>query len=245
MSEIQFQAHPAALYNVLNNVVTIHKEKPSETGQPLIYLRYQWDEGAQPPQGQLMAIGLGRYAAGLDWLPAEGGTQDGYAEVRVQGINLAKTDIVDDLKKLASGIRGTSTARAARVFVTMRHKHSISVSYGEELIGELADMDPFDQTVGQFNHVEDMVDDLISQPTLAGPMAFKVGILARLKDIKVTGGAPDMEVVDIAKHPNHNLVGLAVGPTFRGLIGAIGREEYAAGGPWKDGPGRPDHLWKG
>lgn len=243
MSEVQFNAPPAALANIFHNIISMHKEKAGEAGQPLIYLRYQWDE--ETSQGQIMAVGYGRYTAGLDWMPVEGGTKDGYAEVRVLGINPEKTTIVDDLKKLAQGIRGTTTSKQQRVFVTMKDKHSISVTYGPELVGELADADPFDQTAGKYEKVEDLVDEMASLPAPAGPMAFKVGILAKLKEIKVTGGSPDMEVVDIAKHPDHDLIGLAVGPTFRGLVGALGRQGYAAGGPWGDGPGRPEHLWKG
>lgn len=243
MSEVSFSAPPAALANIFHNVISMHKEKAGEAGQPLIYLRYQWDEDIG--QGQIMAVGLGRYTAGLDWMPVEGGTRDGYAEVRVQGINTQKTDVVDDLKKLATGIRSTTTSKQARVYVTMDHKRLISVTYGPELVGELPDADPFDQTAGVYEKVEDFVDMMAELPAPAGPMAFKVGILAKLKEVKVTGGSPDMEVVDIAKHPDFDLIGLAVGPTFRGLVGALGREGYAAGGPWGDGPGRPNHLWKG
>lgn len=242
---VRFRVQPAALANVFHNALTIAKEKPKESPQPLIYLRYTWDDEVNA--GQLMAIGAGRYAAGLDWYDTEGSDQ-GYAEVRVLGVNPEKNDLVDDLAKLASKVRGTTTSKNAFVDVEIDHKRSILVTYGAELLGELADQDEWDLTMGNdgkpgiFEQVEDLVDFLQDCPAPPGPATFNLDILSKLKDLKVTGLPATLGVVDMTKHPDQNLIGVAVGPRFRGLIGALNRESYAAGGPWGDGPGRPEHL---
>lgn len=248
MEPVSFTIQPAALANLLHNVVTISKEKPKEDPLPLVYLRYQYDD--ETGTGQLMGIGSGRHTAGLDWLEIPGGP-DAYAEVRVTGVAAVKTDIVDDLVKLGSRIRGTSMSKSAAVEVIMRHKESISAMYGREFLGELADGDPDDTTAGQpgkpgiFERIEDLVDELTANPAPAGPVAFTTDLVARCKDIKVTGLPATWGIVDLSADRKRNLVAVAIGPTFRGLLGGIDRGKYAAGGPWHDGPGRPEHLLTG
>lgn len=244
MSVVTFRANPKALANVIHNALTMAKGKSPR--QPLIYLRYSWD--AERQTGQLMAIGLSQFSAGLDWMDVESGTEDGYAEIRVLGVNPDKTGDVDDLTKLASGIRSTSAAQSAVVGVAIDHKRFMTVQYGEQLIGELADADEYDLTTGmegepgQFERVEDMVDELNSMPAPTAPVAFSLDIIGRCKDLKITGMPADWGVVDLAKHPEKDLVGVAVGPRFRGVVGAIDRDGYAKGGRWLDGPGDPSHL---
>lgn len=241
---IQFRANPKALANVLHNALTMAKAKNPR--QPLIMVRYNWD--AERGQGQVTAIGMSQHTAGLDWMDVESGTEDGYAEIRLMSVNPEKTDIVDDLTKLASVIRSTSASKDALVGVTIEHKRSITVQYGEELLGELADADEWDLTTGMdgapgfFDKVEDMVDQLNSMPAPAGAVAFSFDTISRVKDLKVTGMPADWGVMDLAKHPEKDIVGVSVGPTFRGVISAIDRDGYAKGGRWLDGPGEPSHL---
>jgi hypothetical protein len=241
---ISFRANPKALANVMHNALTMAKEKNPR--QPLLLLRYTWD--AERGVGQIMAIGMSKFTAGLDWMDVESGTEDGYAEIRVLGVNQEKTDLVDDLTKLASAIRKASAAASAVVGVTIDHKHALTVQYGEELLGELADADEYDLTSGMegergfFEKVEDMVDDLNSQPAPTAPLAFNLEVIGKCKDVKVTGMPMDWGVIDLAKHPTKDIVGVAVGPTFRGVVGVIDRDGYAQGGRWHDGPGDPSHL---
>jgi len=239
---VTFRVNPKTLANVLHNALTMAKgRKPV---QPLISLRYTWDP--ERGLGQITAVGVSQYSAGLDWADVETGTEDGYAEIRVLGANPDKTDVVDDLTKLASAIRSTSAARDAVVGVTIDHRHSITVQYGEELLGELADGDEYDLADGVdggrgiFEVVEDLIDQVNDCPSPEGPVAFNLDIVARCKDLKVTESA----VMDVAAHPDpsKNLVGVAVGPRFRGVVAGIDRAVYAKGGPWLDGPGEPSHL---
>jgi hypothetical protein len=241
---VSFRANPKALANAIHNALTMAKGKNPR--QPLVYLRYTWD--ADRGVGQVTTIGMSQFSAGLDWTDVEGGTEDGYAEIRLLGVNPEKTDVVDDLTKLGSAIRATSAAAGAVVGVTIDHKRSITVMYGEELIGELADGDEYDLTTGMegelgfFDRVEDMVDNLNSMPAPTAPIAFNLDIIGRCKDLKITGMPGDWGVVDLASHPTKNLVGVAVGPRFRGVVGTIDRDGYAQGGRWLDGPGEASHL---
>ena len=241
---VKFRVNPKSFANLLHNALTMAKGKNPK--QPLIYLRYGWD--AERGLGQATAIGISQFSAGLDWVDVENGTEDGYAEIRVLGVNTEKTDVVDDLTKLASAIRSTSAAAHALVSVTIDHKRSITVEYGDQLLGELADGDEYDLTTGMegqpgmFDKVEDLIDQITSMPAPTAPIAFNLDIIGRCKDLKITGMPGDWGVVDLAQHPTKNLVGVAVGPRFRGVVGSIDREGYAQGGRWLDGPGDPSHL---
>lgn len=248
---VTFRVNPKTLANVLHNALTMAKgRKPI---QPLMYLRYTWDQERET--GQLMAIGVSQYTAGLDWCdvstaPDPRGLMDGYSEIRLLGANPEKTDVVDDLTKLASAIRSTSAAKDAQVGITMEHRHSITVQYGEELLGELGDADEYDLTSGMdgqpgiFGRVEDLIDQVNDCRHPDGPVAFSLDVIARVKDLKITGMPADSGVVDLAAHPDptKNLVGVAVGPRFRGVVAGVDRAVYAKGGPWLDGPGEPSHL---
>jgi hypothetical protein len=243
---VTFRVNPKTLANTLHNALTMAKgRKPLH---PFILLRYNynWDQG----KGELTAVGVSQYSAGVDWCSVEAGTEDGYAEIRLLGVNPEKTDVIDDLTKLASAIRSTSAAKDALVTVTIDHKQSITVEYGADLLGELGDADEYDVTAGMENHpgIFDKVEELIYQVNDCGapdgPVAFNLDIIARCKDLKVTGTPADSGVMDLAAHPDptKNLVGVAVGPNFRGLVASIDRAVYAKGGPWNDGPGEPSHL---
>ena len=242
---VSFRANPKALANLLHNALTMAKGKPAR--QPLIYLRYNWDQ--ERGVGQLTVMGISQFSAGLDWMDVESGTPDGYAEIRVLGVQTEKTDVIDDLTKLGSAIRQTSAAQSAVVGVTIEHKTSITVEYGETLVGELPDGDEYDLTTGmdgepgQFDKLEDMIDEVNSLPAPTGPTAFSLDIIGRCKDLKITGMPMDWGVIDLAQHPLRPLVGVAVGPTFRGVVSAIDRTSYAQGGRWHDGPGEPSHLF--
>jgi hypothetical protein len=237
---VTFRVNPKTLANTLHNALTMAKGK--KPVQPLILLRYDYRPGGK---GELTAIGVSQYSAGMDWCEVEGGT-DGHAEIRVLGANPEKTDVVDDLTKLASSVRSTSAAASALVTVTIEHKQRMTVEYGTELLGELGDGDEYDLTTGMdgqpgtFDIVEDLIYQVNDCPQPDGPVALNLDIIARCKDLKIM----ESQVMDLAAHPDptKNLVGVAVGPRFRGLVASIDRAVYAKGGPWLDGPGDASHL---
>lgn len=242
---VTFSANPKALANLFHNALTMAKSKNPR--QPLIYLRYAWD--ADRGVGQLTAIGISQFAAGLDWIDVEGGTEDGYAELRVLGVQPTKTEVVDDLTKLASAVRSTSAARDATVGVVIDHKGMMSISYGADFLGELGDADEYDLTTGMegepgmFDKVEDLIDEVNAATTRPAPVAFSLDVIGRCKDLKITGMPADWGVIDLVQHPTKSLVGVAVGPRFRGVVGSVDRASYAQGGRWNDGPGEACHLF--
>jgi hypothetical protein len=246
---VTFRVNPKTLANTLHNALMMAKgRKPI---QPLILLRYNFN--ADAGKGELTAVGVSQYSAGTDWCAVENGPLDGYAEIRVLGVNPEKTDLVDDLTKLGSAIRSTSAAKDAQVTVTIDHKRSITVEYGEDLLGELGDADEYDLTAGMegqpgiFDRVEDLIYQVNDCPAPDGPVAFNLDIITRCKDLKINAMPADSAVMDLAAHPDptKNLVGVAVGPSFRGVVSAINRGVYAKGGPWLDGPGEASHLLGG
>lgn len=243
---VSFTARPKALADLFNNVVVFSKEKNKAFRQvPYVQLAYTWDD--QRNTGVLKAVGRGKYTACRQSLDVENGTKEESAEVRVLTINPDKTDIVDDLTKLGSAVRKTSAAKDARVKVTITDLDSILISYADELVGELGEEDPDDTSAGDeeelglFEEVEEMLDEILESPVAETPLLFLIELIARLKDIKVTDFTGD-PAVDMTKNPQSNAVGVAVGPDFRGLIVSVGREGYASGGKWGDGPGDPSHL---
>lgn len=224
---ISFGVHPIAFANVISNVLTM--SLMSDAPEPLIYLRYQWDDMEQ--EGQIMAIGIGRISAGIDWVKTEGGTRNGYAEVHLLGKNPNKTDVVDDLKKLQTALRKTSSARDAVVTVQMENCHSMTVTYNDELVGELGDLWDYRTHSHVYDGIEDMVDlmEECEAPTM--PTSLDVSLLSKLNDIKVMGKPSSWGVADLAKHPEQDILGVAMGPTFRGLIGTIVREGFKEDNP--------------
>ena len=226
MGEIGFLVNPKALAAVLGNAVAIMKERIARDAPTHALIRYEYDP--ETGKGQVQCVGVGRWAAGLDWCEVEGGP-DAYAETVVLASNPAKTDIVDDLAKLATAIRGTSTAQSALVRVTMLHGYSIGVTFGDEFLGELA----HDDTVarGPFNQAENMIDLLEESPVKHSPTLFHQDVIGRLAHIKAAGRSADWGMVDMAQHPTLPVAGIKIGPTFRALLGQVEREAYAATGP--------------
>lgn len=237
---VEFWVNNKAFANLLHNALCMAKEPLANAVHPYLYLRYTFDPDSR--RGQLMAAGMSRFAAGLDCTLVEPGAQDGYAELMLRPVSPVKGGIVDDVAKLASGIRGVSSAASATVAVRIEHRDRITVSYGSDLVGELADLNPGIEP-SKFYMVEDMVDELAAAAAPVTPTAFNITVLNRIKDLKITGMPGDWGVMDVAQHPNKDIVGVAVGPNFRGLLGVIDRAKYMQGGKWGDGPGNPDHLF--
>lgn len=226
MTEVSFNLHPKNLANLFSNLVAIGKQKAGEpAGSPVAMLRYNFDD--ETGVGQLAGVSCSRYCAGLDWVEVYGGEQ-GYAEVVVLLVNPEKTDLVDDLAKLATQVRGTGTAQDSRVHVTMRDGHSITVVSGEQVIGELGEADSGRRYGAVLDRVEDELDAVLSAPQKPTPTAFNIDLLGRLKDVKATGLPATWGMVDMFHHPELDVVAVAVGPTFRGLVGSIARGGYAA-----------------
>lgn len=244
MTQLTVSASPRALSRMLKNVIAMVTELRGEPATTMPYVLISAESLTDRTDAVLRATGRGLYTAGTDSVEAWSDVP-GRAAVRVLAVNPDKTDEVDDLRKLATAIGSTSTARDARVFLVITDRHSVSVSYGETFLGELGEVDPEGQldgdeaTLGWFEEVHDALDGIVRAPETTRRLAYSVSLLSRLKDIKTENGCT---VADFKVHPQHNTVGIALGETFRGLYEGIDRFGYATGGPWGDGPGNPDCL---
>jgi hypothetical protein len=228
---IKFVAQPKALSVMLKNVLAFTKETgKGKRGSPDVLLQVDKDGR----DGTVAAVGFARYAACRDWLEVRGVEGDEVGQLLLLGHNDQKTDVLDDLQKLAMAIGKTSTAAGAQVFVEIHHRQKITVEYGGELVGELADTG---RSAAPHERLEDVLDKGEWGP-LAGPTALQIETVARLRDVK-----SDSPVVDLAQLPGDSeKVALQVGDSFMGIISAVDRDLFASGGPWGDGPGSPEKL---
>lgn len=241
---LTFSASPRALSRALKNVVAMVTELRGEPATKIPWVEIVVALPTGPTGGRLHATGRGLYTAGMDSAEIWGDVP-GRATIRVLAANPEKTDEVDDLLKLAMAIQRTSSARDARVHLTIEDGVSLAAYYGEEFLGELGEVDPGRETrgtqfqLGWFEEVVDAYNTIVAAPPTTKRLAFDLALLARLKDVKTESG---VQVADFKVHPHSNTVGIAMGETFRGLYEGIDRIGYAMGGSWGDGPGSPESL---
>lgn len=230
---LSFVLSPKSFSMLLKNVLEFAAGNISSN--PNILIHAERDGRA----GTVSATSAGTALAARDWSATAGVDGDDVAQVLVLAKAKDKSDLVDDLTKLAAAIGKTSTAKSAQVFVEIHNRRSITVEYGGQLVGELADTGA---STAQLVGAEDLLDrdDWSEAP---GPTAFMTETLKALTKIKTPTGTT---VVDVAQLPSdHRFIGVAMGPTFRGLVACVDRASYAKGGPWSDGPGTPDQLLGG
>lgn len=236
----RFSVHPGEFKRVVNNVLEFTKErKLGAAGSPYYVVQAQREH----PKGTFSVTGLARYTAGNDWVEVEGYSGDEVCYVLVVG-TAGKSDVIDDLTKLAQQAGGTSTAKSAQLSVTIEHRQKISVWYGESLVGELADVGSQPGYEDKLEHVGQLLEEAEETRELEAPTALLVTTMALASKVKAAGiPASESPVADMARLPGwEHLVLLRIGATFTGLMSTVDRELYAVGGPNHDGPGKPEHL---
>lgn len=232
--------HPKTLADGLANAFTVGKEKiKAVKACPHVFIAYD-----EPESGPAFYVyGMGRYVAGRTVVPTGTEATGAFASVSVTRENA-------DL--LQSMLRKGGTKKTDSVSVTISDEPKLITSHDEmgqpiqkyvNLIitgengnmAELTDADPEGNSEGCW----DFVDEKIKEEPEPGAerMAFVSEVIARLKDIKADG-----PVIDLKKTSHDRITAVAIGSTFRGVMGNVGRELYAEGGPWGDGPGKPEHL---
>lgn len=238
---LRFSVQPQEFKRVITNVLDFTAQKKGGlTGSPY-YVVHAQREGMD---GTLAVTGLSRYAAGNDWVETQGAAGDPAAYVLVQGVTAQKTDVIDDLSKLAKAGGGTSTAKSAQLSVTIEHRQKISVWYGSSLVGELADVGEQPQYEGRLETVGQLLEEAHDERALEAPTAMLATTMALASKVKAAGiPASESPVADMARLSGwDHLVLLRIGATFTGLLSTIDRELYAVGGPNHDGSGKPEHL---
>lgn len=240
---LRFSIQPQEFKRIITNVLEFTKErKAGLTGSPYYVVQAQ-REGMD---GTLAVTGLSRYAAGNDWVETQGASGDQAAYVLVQGV-AAKSDVIDDLTKLANAGGGTSTAKSAQLSVSIEHRQKISVWYGDSLVGELADVGEQPDYEGRLERVGQLLEEAHDERALEAPTAMLTSTMALASKVKAAGiPASESPVADMARLPTwDHLVLLRIGATFTGLLSTINRELYAVGGKNHDGYGKPEHLLGG
>lgn len=222
----KFTVHPKELADILANAVDIGKDK---TTRPLILLRASGDT--------LHAYGRGQYTAGKD---SREFTADDPQHGEIVITEEEATELASTLRAVeGAGRKNTSVA------VTLTERDKLIILDGLETLCELPDADPDQATYGMPDEVSDWeeIDLLLSEIAQAREpvtrFGFQKDVLARMNKIRA-----DSPVMDIALHPTGHAVGVAMGSTFRALVAGIDRQNFATGGRWGDGPGKPDMLWE-
>lgn len=220
-----FQIHPKVFADALKSVLGFTKDAK---GIPDVLL--------EVAQGQLRIVAIGQHCAARQAVRIEG-IGDAEEAVLVLGHNPEKTDVVDDLAKIAQGSTpgtktGISSAKGATLAVTIKDGQKFEVMDGANLIGELPD-------TGRDSKAHDWLDENLSGESIAldGPEAFSVSTITKLSSIK-----SDSPVVDFARLKGTRYMVLKCGTEFMGLMTPVDRESFVQGGPWHDGPGSPEKL---
>ena len=230
MTTCHFQIHPKSLVDLLGNAVDIGKDSPSVSVNNLVMLAVTGE--------RLYAYGRGRYSAGYDWRPII------FEANEPHDVCITLTEA--EAGELASALRGVEgyTRKGSVVAVTISHRGRLVIASGPEVVCELPDADPDNETFGNPDEVSDweeieaLILEAAAEPRLASPFAMTLDILTRLNKIR-----SDANYADFALHPDGRRVAVAMGSSFRGVVVGLRRETLTAGGPNKDGPYKPEHLW--
>lgn len=216
----KFNIHPRVLAEALDNAVVIGKDKPAITYCDVI--------GIEGFTDRLEIYARGRYTAGRVTVPVH----LGWASPKTTCILEAEAaELASVLKKVeGAGRKGTV------VEVTL--DGGLAIRAGTETICDLADADPDGDEYETWHEIDGAIA-LAEHSLLVGdPLAFSKDLIARFTKIKAETDVLDMVCI------GGNTVVAKMGENFHGLIEAVAREGYATGGPWGDGPGKPEHLLK-
>lgn len=238
MADLSFGVRPIELADALYNAVELSAETGGPPGCPHVLISYQPD--ASGTLGAVVVCGVSRIVGGKTTIILDEAAPDSHASVAIHR---------DKANEIQSALRGFGRAKSTRVGVRICEEGFDVVDFDEEgepfvvtanlsvwkdedaPLAELADSDP----EGKWDKHFDMIDDYLvgSGAPLLAPALLNFDALKRVLNLK----GLEARAVDIAMTQRHNVLALAAGPHFRGVIGALDREAYA--GP--DGA-RASHL---
>lgn len=225
--------------NLLANAVAISKEKgKTRTCEHILLACEVREDGAD-----LISYGVSPHAAGRTIMALDESPNGESSSVAIS------REHADGLQSLLRKVTG---GQGARVGVTIYDEPTsvyvkdemgnqvpqmvnLLITSGADVLASLLDSDPAHESDKFF----DWVDEMLRQGPVApgNPVMFATETLTKLKDIRTDG-----TTVDIMQTQHDRIMTIAMGSNFRGLLSNVGREIYAEGGPWGDGPGRPSHL---
>ena len=235
MADLNFSIRPIELADALYNAVTLAQDTGGLPGCPHVLISYQ--RGSDERTGAVTVYGVSRLIGGRTTVNLETQAPDEYVSVCIG------RDYADEVQSLLRSYgRAKSTMVGVRISEegydtvdfgddgepVVRTVH-FSITKGEDTVVELAESDPD----GAYNHRFDLVDMWTTSATSGGPTALTFEAIKRITSLKGLGAT----TVDLAQTTNPNVLALAAGPHFRGVLGLVDREVYA--GP--DGA-RAEHL---
>lgn len=193
--------------------------------------------------GHIEALGRGRYCASHEKRPALISPAPGRQTHRALHVDDVK-DVAGQLKKLEGVGRAGTT-------VTIEFGERTRIMSGPDLVADLADADPDNETWGDTEHVglwEEIETAMAREPLQSPAIAFTRDLIARLGKIRIGKVQQGTDVWDFALLGG-NTVGVRFGPNFTGLLEGVQRKStltvlgYEDGGMYGDGPGLPGSLF--
>lgn len=235
MSDLHFGVRPIELADALYNAVELSADHGGKPGCPHVLIAYQ--AAADGVLGVVTVYGVSRLIGGRTTIVLDTQAPEDHASVVIDR---------ERANELQSALRGFGRAKATRVGVRICEEGfdvvdfdedgepvvitvNLAVSKDDEEIAVLAESDPGGEFSGHF----DIVDDYLvgSGAPLLAPTLLSFDALRRLINLK----GLESKAVDIAMTEREHILAIAAGPHFRGILGQLDREVYAAGG-------REDHL---
>lgn len=224
MADLSFSVRPIELADALFNACLLGQDALGKPGCPHVLISY--DKGPDGRTGTVTVYGVSRIIGGKTTIPLETVAPDEYVSVCIG------RDYADQVQSLLRSYgRAKSTMIGVRICEdgydtvefgeddspTVRTVH-FAITKGEETVVELAESDP----AGDYNQYFDMVDTFASSRNLAGPAAFTFEAVKRVTNLKGLGAT----TMDLAQTENPNVIALASGAHFRGILGRIDRDAY-------------------
>lgn len=236
MTDLSFSVSSIDLANALYNAVILSESSDARPGCPHVLICYQPDPAGTT--GIVVVYGASRLIAGRTAIPLETKAPEGYVSVAIHR---------DKASEIQSVLRGFGRAKASMVGVRICEDGYETVDFdGDEPVvsvvnlaitrgdnepfAELADSDPGQEYARHF----DIVDSYLvgSGDPVPGPTLLSFEAVKRVTSLKGLGAT----TLDVAMTTRPGVLALASGALFRGILGELDREVYAAQ------PGRDGHL---
>jgi hypothetical protein len=237
VADLNFGIHPIALADALYNAVELSAESGGRAGCPHVLISYQRDPEGRV--GMVVVTGISRIAGGRTIILLDTTAPEDCATVAIHR---------DKAAQISSALRGFGRAKSTRVGVRICEDGYDTVDFDEddepvvttvnlavqkgeeEPLAELADSDPG----REFDRHFDLLDGYLNTAggPLTGPTAFSIEAMKRIINLK----GLESKAVDLAETANKHVVAVSAGPHFRGVLGSLDREVYAAVND------RQDHL---
>ncbi|HEX9089362.1 MAG TPA: hypothetical protein VF867_17860 [Arthrobacter sp.] len=228
MADLNFGVRPIELADALYNAVELSAETGGPPGCPHVLISYQPD--ASGTVGAVVICGVSRIVAGKTTIILETQAPDSYASVAIHREKAGEIQSV-----LRTFGRGKSTRVGVRIceegFDVVEFDDedepvvatvNLMVTKDDAEVAALADSDP----EGKWDRHFDMIDEYLigSGAPLLHPALLSFDALKRVLSLK----GLEARAVDIAMTKRENVLALAAGPHFRGVIGCLDREAYVA-----------------